>query len=147
MAVLLLAGCSGGGDAPEMTVQQLMAKQVQPTAKTYWDAVQYIADESGNHDIVPKDEAEWERTRQAAVALRGYGELLMTPAYTEGREANWSKFSQALVEVAGRAEKAAADKNPDAVFEVGGTMYAVCSACHMAYPAESAEGAAEEPAT
>ena len=39
-----------------------------------------------------------------------------------------------LIEVAGQAEQAAADKSTDAVFEVGGTVYSVCSACHQAYP-------------
>jgi cytochrome c556 len=134
----LVAGCSSEASKPEMTVQQLMAKQVQPTAKLYWDAVQYISDENGNRDIAPTTDAEWERTRKAAEDLGKLGTLLQTPAYTEGRNADWTKFSKALVDISKQAEKAATDKSPDAVFEVGGTMYNVCSACHMAYPAESA---------
>ena len=48
------------------------------------------------------------------------------------------------------ALQAAIDKSPEAVFEVGGTIYNVCTACHQAYPAEEVEpepgAAAEEPA-
>ncbi len=66
-------------------MKDLMAKQVQPTAQTYWDAVQFISDDTGDHDIFPKTDAEWEKTRKAAADLQGYGELLLTDAYTEGR--------------------------------------------------------------
>ena len=31
-------------------------------------------------------------------------------------------------------EQAAADKDVDGVFEMGGTVYAVCTACHQVYP-------------
>lgn len=130
-----LGGCQKA--EPEMTVQQLMAQHVQPTAKIYWDSVQFISDETGDHDIKPQTDAEWAKVRQAAVDLQKQGELLQTPEYTEGRQPNWSKFAQAMVDISKQAEQAAVDQDPDKVFEVGGTVYSVCSACHMAYPAES----------
>ena len=135
---LLLTAC-GQKEEPAESVKELMAKRVQPTAQVYWDAVQFISDETGNHDIVPQTDADWERTRKAAEELAAFGDLLQTPAYTEGRNEDWTQFSQSLVEIAKRAEKAAVDKNPDAVFKVGGTVYNVCSACHQAYPAETPE--------
>mgnify|MGYP003576478697 CR=1 FL=1 len=140
LAASALLGACSGAEQPEQTVQQLMADDVQPTAEVYWNAVQYISDESGSHEIVPQTDEDWERVRQAAVQLGEYGKLLQTPAYTEGREENWTRFAEAMVEASARAEQAAANKDQDAVFEVGGTVYSVCSACHQAYPPQEGPG-------
>ena len=150
LLVLLTAGALLGGcnqtQQPEETVQQLMANKVQPTSEVYWNAVQYISDETGSHEIAPQTDADWERVRQAAVQLREYGQQLQTPAYTQGREENWTRFAQALVDVSARDEQAAANRDKDAVFEVGGTVYSVCSACHQAYPPQEGPGSADAPA-
>ena len=138
-ALALLAGCNQGPAAPELTLQQFMKDKVDPTSKIYFDAVQYISDETGNHDIVPQTDADWEKVRQAAADLQDQAELLQSDAYTEGRNEDWTRMAKDLASVSQQAEQAAKDKDPDKVFEVGGTVYAVCSACHMAYPAESAE--------
>ncbi|OYW46374.1 MAG: hypothetical protein B7Z08_02355 [Sphingomonadales bacterium 32-68-7] len=135
---LLLSAC-GQNAAPTETVKELMATKVQPTAKLYWDSVQYISDETGDHDIVPKNDAEWERTRKAAEDLGKLGELLKSDAYAAERGASWVQFSQGLIDISKQAEKAAADKKPEAIFEVGGTIYSVCSACHQAFPASTPE--------
>jgi cytochrome c556 len=132
LTLTLLAGCKTS--APAETVQQLMKDKVDPASKIYFDAVRYISDENGSRDIVPQTDAEWETVRQAAVDLQDYGKLLQTDAYTEGRNPDWTKFSQAMVDVGKQAEQAATDKNVDKVFEISGTIYNVCSACHQAYP-------------
>lgn len=138
-ALALLAGCKQA--APEMTLQQFMAKKVDPTSKIYFSAVsstsELIGDKVVNSEIAPQTDAEWEKVRQAAADLQAQGKELQSAAYTEGRNADWTRFSQSLVEAAQLAEQAAKDKNPDKVFEVSGTVYAVCDACHMAYPADS----------
>ena len=134
-ALALLAGCNQGPAAPEKTVQQLMAEDVQPTAKIYWDSVQFISDETGDHDIFPKTDEDWARTKGAATRLVELGELLKTPGYTEGRNEDWITFANGLIDVAKLAEQAAEERNTDKIFEVGGTMYNVCSACHQVYPA------------
>jgi hypothetical protein len=129
-AVVLLAGCKA---QPE-SVQQLMKNKVDPASKVYFGAVQYISDETGEHDIVPRTDADWEKVRKAAADLQEYGKLLQTDAYTEGRNPDWAKFSQAMAEASAQGEQAAKDKNVDKVFELSGTIYNVCSACHMVYP-------------
>ncbi|HYD25939.1 MAG TPA: hypothetical protein VEB68_14210 [Croceibacterium sp.] len=141
-AIGLLGGCDRGPEPPEKTVQQLMAQEVQPTAKIYWDSVQYISDETGNHEIFPETDADWQRTRAAATKMAELAALLKEPGYADGRGKDWLQFSDSLAEVSRLAEQAADERSTDKVFEVGGTMYSVCSACHQAYPAESEEGAA-----
>lgn len=143
--LLLLTGCKAS--PPAESVQQLMKNKVQPTAQVYWDAVQYISDENGSRDIVPQTDADWEKVRKAAADLQDYGKLLQADAYTEGRNTDWTKFSQAMVDVSKQAEQAAKDKNVDKVFEVSGTMYNVCSACHMVYPATVGPEASGTPAS
>ena len=139
----VLAGCDRGPPPPEKTIQQLMADDVQPTADVYWKSVQYISDETGEHDIFPRTDAEWARVTAAATRLGELGELLKTPGYAEGRGEDWTELADGLVQVAKRAEQIAQSQDKEKVFEVGGTIYNVCSACHSLYPpAEGVEGEA-----
>jgi hypothetical protein len=149
MAVAL-AGCNGseGGEQGATgeprylkahSAQQLMAQVVQPTAEVFWNSAGYVMDETGEHDLTPTTDEGWQATRTAAATITEMGNLLMTPVFAEGRGADWIEFSRALVEVGQKAEKAAANRDSEAVFEVGGTMYNVCTACHQAYlPEEQA---------
>ena len=137
--LVFLAGCNQGPAAPDLTLQQFMKDKVDPTSKIYFDAVQYISDETGNHDIVPQTDADWEKVRQAAADLQEQAGLLQSAAYTEGRNEDWTRMAKDLATVSQQAEQAAKDKDPDKVFEVSGTIYAVCDACHMAYPKDSSQ--------
>jgi hypothetical protein len=130
-----LAACQAEDEAAEKTVLQLMVTEVQPTAEIYWDSVQFVSDETGDHDIFPKTDAEWQRTRDAATKLAQIGELLKTPDHAEGRGQNWIELANGLVEVSKLAAQAAEQRSTDKVLEVGGTLYNVCTACHQAYPA------------
>lgn len=119
--------------SPAQPIRDLMVKRVQPTAQVYWDAVQYVSDENGQHNIVPRNDAEWERTRKAAADLAELGQLLKTSTYTEGRGEDWSQFAQGLIAISDQAQKAARTKNTGAVFEAGASIYNVCAACHQVY--------------
>ena len=152
----LLAGCnpadeSGQAAAGEPqyvqahSAQQLMAQVVQPTAEVFWNSAGFVMDETGEHDLTPTTDEGWQATRTAAATITEMGNLLMTPVYAEGRGADWIEFSKALVEVGQRAEQAAVDRDSDAVFEVGGTMYNVCTACHQAYLPEEQAAEANAP--
>jgi hypothetical protein len=149
-AAALTSGCNQGRPTPDKTVQQLMAEDVQPTAEIFWNSVQYISDETGEHDIYPRTDADWQKTRDAATRMIALAELLQTPGYAEGRGENWVEISRSLADVGRLAEQAADAKDVEKVFEVGGTMYSVCSACHLAFPPEEGlppDAAAEAPAT
>jgi hypothetical protein len=130
--LVLLAGCKAS--APAETVQQLMKNKFDPASKVYFEAVQYISDQSGEHDIRPQTDADWEKVRQAAADLQQYGKQLQSDDYAKGRNPDWVKFSQALVDASKQGEDAAKAKDVDKVFELSGTIYNVCSACHMVYP-------------
>ncbi len=148
LSTLLLGAC-GSDVTPELTAQQLMAQRVQPTAEIYWDAVRYESvlenGEPVQRDIEPQTDADWKKVQDAAIELGKLGELLKTPGYTDGRGDDWTTFAQALVDVSKRAEAAAAAKDPAAVFEVGGTVYSVCTACHGVYPPAAGTGTEAAP--
>jgi hypothetical protein len=131
-ALALLSACKAS--APAESVKDLMKNKVDPASKVYFEAVQYISDETGQHDIKPQTDADWEKVRKAAADLQAYGKQLQGDEYTKGRNPDWTKFSQALVDASKQAEDAAKAKDVDKVFEMSGTVYNVCSACHMAYP-------------
>lgn len=146
-ALALLGGCGQGTEMPEKTIQQLMAEDVQPTAEIYWDAVRYESVlENGvpvDRSVVPETDADWAKVRDAATKLGEYGTLLQSPGYAEGRGEDWMQFAKSLVEVSKLAEQAADAKDVDKEFEVGGTIYQVCTACHQVYP--PAEGIEARP--
>lgn len=133
VAPAFLVACKGS-DKPELTLQQFMKQKVDPTSKVLFDAVRYVSDDKGNHDIVPHTDAEWEKVRQAAADLQAQAKELQSPAYSEGRNPDWTKMSQDLATVSQQAEQAAKEKSPDKVFEVSGNVYSVCSGCHTVYP-------------
>jgi hypothetical protein len=149
-AVGLLTGCNGAPEAPEKTAQQLMAEDVQPTAQIYWDAVRYestlVDGVAVQRDIRPETDAEWQRTRDAASRLVELANLLKTPAYAAGRNDDWVQFASSLAEAAQRAEQAADARDVDKVFETGGLIYSVCSACHQFYPPAAGIPGEEDPA-
>lgn len=128
------AEAAGGPYVRAHSIRDLMANVVEVQAQVYWRSAGAISDEKGIRDLTPTTDEAWLATRSAAATVTEMGNLLMTPLYAEGRGDDWMQFSKALVEIGMRAEKAAADKNSDAVFEVGGTMYNVCQACHQVYP-------------
>jgi hypothetical protein len=134
----LVSGCDRTADqsvanGAQADVRKLMVEKVDPSAKAYWNAVQYVSDETGFHEIRPSNEAEWTRTREAAERVGKLGALMQTAAYAEGRGQDWQEFARGLSDVAGLAAQAAEAKDADQVFEMGGALYNVCSACHQAY--------------
>lgn len=143
-AALLLASCSGQNGAETEaeseryvqahTIQELMADVVQPTAEIYWGSAGFINDENGETDLTPTTDEGWLAARTSAATLTELGNLLMTPPFSDGRGDDWIEFSQALVKVGQQAEQAAVDRDGEAVFEIGGTVYNICSACHQFYP-------------
>ena len=135
----LLAGCDQSPPAPDKTIQQLMAEDVETTAQIYWKSIQYISDETGDHDIFPRNDAEWARVEAAANRLVELGEVLKTPGYADGRGEDWIELADGLIAQSKRAAQAAAAHDKEAVFKEGGTLYNVCTACHQIYPPAEGE--------
>jgi len=145
-AILLLGSIACSGPAPEsggrvdldpvVDMRQLMTAVVEPAAEIYWDAVGWIDDTAGSHEIVPQTTLEWDEVRNAAVVVAESGNLLLVPGRAPDREA-WTALSLAMIAVGRRAIAAADARDPAAVFQTGGELYEACTACHAAYAIET----------
>ena len=140
LTLLALPGCTDAPEPPPFAAvadsRQLMLSVIEPAAEVYWDAVGVIMDEEGTHHIEPAGAAEWEAVENAAIVLAESGNLLLLEDRAQGRD-HWRTMSRAMIEIGRRAVEAARARDPEAVFEVGGEVYLVCTGCHAVYAAET----------
>jgi cytochrome c556 len=107
---------------PVATVAELMSAIVIPAS----DVVFGAAGEP------PKDQKAWDKVRGNAITLAESGNLLLMRA-PSSNNANWMKFSRALINAGETAAKAAKAKNVDAVSDAGNDVYETCDGCHKQY--------------
>ena len=147
----LLASC--GTNQPEMpygTAQQLMANEVQPTAEIYWQSVGAVSELVDGEPVFrewqPETDEEWAEVQAATQRLQELGEILKSPAYSDGRGEDWTDYSNGLIEAAKLAEQTVIDRDAEAILnKTGYTIYSVCQACHQMYPPENEEEAGVRP--
>lgn len=113
-------------------VRDLMASVIDPATDVVWESVGTIITLAGTEERVPKTDEEWEAVRRNALVVAESGNLLMMNGRAPD-DGDWMKMSRALIEVGSRAIKAAEAKDRDALFNAGGDIYVVCSACHEKY--------------
>lgn len=139
---LSLAACAGQAAGPPFkpvaNVDQLMDATIQPAADAYWGAVSTVVDKDGVHENFPRTDEEWEKVWAGAMTIAESGNLLMMAPRAKD-DADWMKFSAAMVDIGQEAAKIAESKNPEAVLEVGERVYNVCTQCHMKYIVEEEE--------
>ena len=120
---------------------QLMDWVLDPAAGVIWDSVGTVIDASGEHNFRPETDDEWTAVRNAAAVVAESGNLLMMDPRARDRGDDWMQYSEGLVDAGILAIKAAESRDPDAVFDAGGRIYAVCASCHRMYLEESLEAA------
>ncbi len=137
-AALFASACSNDNAPPPapftpiVDTGVLMESFIEPSADVIWASVGTIVTAAGEEHIRPKTEEEWTTVRNAAVAVSEAGNLLMMEP--RARDADeWMRLSKAMVDTGAEAIKAAEAKDPDAMFEAGAQIYAVCSNCHAKY--------------
>jgi hypothetical protein len=136
---MVAAGCNSAPPLPPFKpvadTKQLMAHVIEPSADLYWDAVGIIIDEKGEHQIEPQTVEEWDAVRNAAYVVAESGNLLMM-APRAMDNADWMKFSQALIDTGTKAARAAEARNNAGVFDAGAEVYDACTQCHAKYALE-----------
>ena len=134
-----VAACASQAAGPPFkavaNVDQLMDATIQPAADAYWGAVSTVVDKDGVHENFPRTDEEWEKVWAGAMTIAESGNLLMMAPRAKD-DADWMKFSAALVDIGQEAAKIAESKNPEAVLEVGERVYNVCTQCHEKYIVE-----------
>lgn len=117
---------------PVATIEQLMESTVAPASEILFRSVGTVISASGVQEIAPKDEQEWVAVRNSALTLAESGNLLMIGGRAKDN-ADWIRMAQALVDAGMVAFKATEARSPEALFEAGGEVYAVCQQCHDKY--------------
>ena len=132
---LFCASCGGPPPPPfkpVADVKQLMQAVVDPSSDVVWESVAIIFTKDGMEERRPRTAAEWANVRSHAMMLTESGNLLMmSPRAKDGGD--WMKMSQALVDTAAAALRAADAKDAEQLLQVGGEIDVACENCHKKY--------------
>jgi len=107
---------------PVGTMKQLMIDIIYPVS----DAIFYVDREP------PKNQSDWNVLKTDALTLAESGNLLMM----EGRardQKNWTMESKMLIDIGGKAYKAAQAKDIDGIRALNDSLNAACVVCHYQY--------------
>jgi hypothetical protein len=142
---------------PTATIKDIMMSIVDPNADVVWGSVTTVQSAKGTVDSAPKNDEEWKKVRQGAIALTEAGNLLMMPgrhvaapgekSETPGVElepsemeglinkdrASWEMRAKRLHEAGVAVLQAIDAKDPQKVFEVGEQIEQACENCHRQY--------------
>jgi len=140
-----------------LPVNELMPHVMQYAGDGIWKRQGYIVNATGEHSLFPKNDEEWKKVRQGAIALTEASNLLMMPgrhvaapgekSETPGVElepsemeelinkdrASWVMRATKLHEAGLAAVQAVDAKDPQKVFEVGEQIEQACENCHRQY--------------
>lgn len=115
-----------------VSVKDLMANVMDPTADVIWESVGTIMTKEGTFEKAPQNDDEWNQVKAAAITVQETGNLLLLPARS-GNNPEWIALAQALIEQSKRQVKAAEAHDRDATFNVGADLYDACVNCHKRF--------------
>ena len=143
--------------APTATIKEIMLSIVDPSADVVWLSVTTVQSSAGTVDTAPKNDEEWTKVRQGAVALTEAANLLMIPgrhvahagekSETPGIElepsemeelinkdpAAWQMHARNLHDAGVAVLHAIDAKDSQKVFEIGEQIEVACESCHRQY--------------
>lgn len=130
LALAACAALAGSGAAAQIVnhdvaVQAIMATGVNPGALAFW---------AGGNDP-PEGETpaqavvRWEAAVKGAQTMQVKGVELMRYS----RPGRWNEFAQLMIDTSKAGEAAAAAKDAERAFEIGGRLYDACNGCHKTY--------------
>ncbi len=130
IVVALAAACAkDNGYKPIANVEQIMETTVEPVAESIFNAAAWT---NGVQVGGPKNDNDWDLIKNNAVMLAETGSLIMVGTRAKD-QAGWMTRSQALIDAANLAAKAAEAKNTGAIFDAGTQIYQACTGCHLQY--------------
>ena len=115
-----------------ISVKDLMANLVDPTADGIWEPVGTIYTKEGVFEKAPANDDEWNAVKAKAITLVEIGNLLMLPGRSAGND-EWIKLAQDLIKQSQRVIKAAEAHDKEGVFNTGADVYESCVNCHKRF--------------
>jgi hypothetical protein len=130
-AVALIAtGCSTQPPyQPIATVEQIMETSVEPASNAVFDAAVWV---NGVQIGGPKTDDDWKMVQANALMLVETGNLLLMGSRMKD-QTGWVTRTQAMMDAANEAAKAAEAKNTEAIFNAGTKIFQACTGCHLQY--------------
>jgi hypothetical protein len=114
------------------TVGQLMTGMIDPAARQIWGSVSVTVSAEGTENKQPRTDQEWAEVGTNAALLVEAASLLL-----QGNRAvdtgDWARLSKEMATASAQALKAAQARDPEAVLNVGETIYNACTSCHVKY--------------
>ena len=115
-----------------ISVKDLMANVIDPTADAVWESVGTIMTREGTFERAPQTDEEWNRVKGSAMAIVEAGNLLMIPARSGGND-EWNQRALELIAQSKRVVQAADSHDKQGVFDRGADMYDACVNCHKQF--------------
>ena len=115
-------------------MKTFMEHVLTPAAKIVWSVNGVVIDETGEHDLSPKTEDDWERVVSGAATLAEATNALMIPE--RALDPEWSRYAKALADAANKAYQAAEAHDLKAISQVSDQLDGICAACHRHYGVE-----------
>lgn len=120
----------GGGAAAQvmnhdLPVQMIMATAVNPGALAFWAG----GNDPPENETPQQAQARWTEAVKGAQVMQAKGAELMK----HSRPGRWNAFAQLMIDTSKEGEVAAAAKDAEKAFEIGGRLYDSCNGCHKTY--------------
>ena len=134
------AGCQQG-DAKNQSVEieaslttdELMHLVIEPAADVVWDSAGWVMTPEGEVSLVPTTDEEWLAVESAAGVIIASGDLLKIPHSSEERSELWLTYSDQMSEQGRIVREAVLNRDGDALFQAGASLYQSCVQCHDDY--------------
>lgn len=115
-----------------VSVKELMASMMDPTADIVWESVGTIVTKEGTFERAPETDEEWDRIKAHAIILVESGNLLLLPARS-GNNPEWNQLTVDFIAQAKRVVEAASKHDKQGMFDRGADMYDACVNCHKRF--------------
>ena len=115
-------------------MKTFMEHVLTPAATIIWRSNGSVIDATGEHDLSPKTNDDWEQIVSGAATLAEATNALLIPERVPDPE--WVKYVDRLATAAAKAYRGAENHDLKAVSEVSDQLDGVCSACHRHYGLE-----------
>jgi len=115
-------------------IKTFMQHVLGPAAATIWKVNGLVIDATGEHDLSPKSDDDWEQVVSGAATLAEATNALMIPE--RARDPEWNRYVKKLADAADKAYRAAEAHDLKSVSEVSDQLDGICAACHRHYGLE-----------
>jgi hypothetical protein len=112
-------------------MQTFMDHVLTPAATVVWHTNGFINDSTGDHDLSPKTDADWESVVSGAATLAEATNALRIPQ--RAVDADWNRYVDSLADAAARAYEAAEKRDLETLSSVSDHLDDICSSCHRHY--------------